>query len=155
MGRLPSLRFCFLLSSVISTLPCLSLASDGFLGDGRLRVNNDGRPNGNHALQDYQMQLMMLEQQNKKRLSMARQEHTTDNDGNWTVKHEAGRCAIKGHCGKQSFFGGALPCPDNSLADEPDKKLREKVVNLCGSKWSEGKMCCNDEQVSKCAAAST
>ncbi len=30
--------------------------------------------NGNHALQDYQMQLMLLEQQNKKRLMMARQE---------------------------------------------------------------------------------
>jgi hypothetical protein len=29
---------------------------------------------GNHALQDYQMQLMLLEQQNKKRLMMARQE---------------------------------------------------------------------------------
>ncbi|TKA68895.1 hypothetical protein B0A55_08398 [Friedmanniomyces simplex] len=30
--------------------------------------------NGNHALQDYQMQLMLLEQQNKQRLLMARQE---------------------------------------------------------------------------------
>ncbi|KAH8670804.1 hypothetical protein BX600DRAFT_229780 [Xylariales sp. PMI_506] len=30
--------------------------------------------NSNHALQDYQMQLMLLEQQNKKRLAMARQE---------------------------------------------------------------------------------
>ncbi|KAG8533769.1 uncharacterized protein KY384_001510 [Bacidia gigantensis] len=38
---------------------------------------NPGAPNGaggNHALQDYQMQLMLLEQQNKKRLLMARQE---------------------------------------------------------------------------------
>ncbi|KAK8116640.1 Som1 protein [Apiospora kogelbergensis] len=36
-----------------------------------------GNPQGggsNHALQDYQMQLMLLEQQNKKRLMMARQE---------------------------------------------------------------------------------
>jgi hypothetical protein len=33
-----------------------------------------GPPQGNHALQDYQMQLMLLEQQNKKRLLMARQE---------------------------------------------------------------------------------
>ncbi|ORY15705.1 hypothetical protein BCR34DRAFT_584878 [Clohesyomyces aquaticus] len=33
-----------------------------------------GQPQGNHALQDYQMQLMLLEQQNKKRLLMARQE---------------------------------------------------------------------------------
>ncbi|PVH90887.1 hypothetical protein DM02DRAFT_664575 [Periconia macrospinosa] len=29
---------------------------------------------GNHVLQDYQMQFMLLEQQNKKRLLMARQE---------------------------------------------------------------------------------
>ena len=33
-----------------------------------------GATGGNHALQDYQMQLMLLEQQNKKRLMMARQE---------------------------------------------------------------------------------
>lgn len=32
---------------------------------------------GNHALQDYQMQLVLLEQQNKKRLLMARQEQDT------------------------------------------------------------------------------
>ncbi|RMZ81242.1 hypothetical protein DV737_g2541, partial [Chaetothyriales sp. CBS 132003] len=36
--------------------------------------NAPGANNGNHALQDYQMQLMLLEQQNKKRLMMARQE---------------------------------------------------------------------------------
>ncbi|KAL8828072.1 MAG: hypothetical protein Q9170_006757 [Blastenia crenularia] len=38
--------------------------------------NGNGTANGggNHALQDYQMQLMLLEQQNKKRLLMARQE---------------------------------------------------------------------------------
>lgn len=35
----------------------------------------------NHALQDYQMQLMLLEQQNKKRLMMARQEQDGSNSG--------------------------------------------------------------------------
>ncbi|KAJ5895548.1 hypothetical protein N7495_007239 [Penicillium taxi] len=34
----------------------------------------NGQAQGNHALQDYQMQLMLLEQQNKRRLMMARQE---------------------------------------------------------------------------------
>ena len=34
-------------------------------------------PGTNHVLQDYQMQLMLLEQQNKKRLLMARQERDT------------------------------------------------------------------------------
>ena len=37
----------------------------------------NGAVGGNHALQDYQMQLMLLEQQNKKRLLMARQEQDT------------------------------------------------------------------------------
>ena len=36
--------------------------------------NPQAAGNSNHALQDYQMQLMLLEQQNKKRLMMARQE---------------------------------------------------------------------------------
>lgn len=40
-----------------------------------------GQPQGNHALQDYQMQLMLLEQQNKKRLLMARQEQDSMSAG--------------------------------------------------------------------------
>ncbi|KAL8729649.1 MAG: hypothetical protein Q9166_004598 [cf. Caloplaca sp. 2 TL-2023] len=44
--------------------------------------NGNGAANGgNHALQDYQMQLMLLEQQNKKRLLMARQEQEIPRDG--------------------------------------------------------------------------
>ncbi|KAJ6030862.1 uncharacterized protein N7446_000071 [Penicillium canescens] len=64
-----------------------------------------------------------------------------------TKIHEKGRCAIRGHCGKQSIFGGELPCPDNNLAKQPENSVREKLVNLCGSKWSEGPVCCKDEQV--------
>lgn len=56
-----------------------------FYGGNRMGMPNGGaagaaqaaaqqQANGNHALQDYQMQLMLLEQQNKKRLLMARQE---------------------------------------------------------------------------------
>jgi hypothetical protein len=41
---------------------------------------NAGPNSGNHALQDYQLQLMLLEQQNKKRLLMARQEQGPPND---------------------------------------------------------------------------
>lgn len=37
-------------------------------------MQTPGGQHGNHALQDYQMQLMLLEQQNKRRLMMARQE---------------------------------------------------------------------------------
>ncbi|CAO1605486.1 hypothetical protein XANCAGTX0491_009003 [Xanthoria calcicola] len=43
--------------------------------------NGNATANGNHALQDYQMQLMLLEQQNKKRLLMARQEQEIPSGG--------------------------------------------------------------------------
>ncbi|KAL1838912.1 hypothetical protein VTJ49DRAFT_2076 [Mycothermus thermophilus] len=65
----------------------------------------------------------------------------------YTPKHEAGRCAIRGHCGSKSFFGSQLPCVDNGLAKEPDDKLREQLVSLCGPKWAEGPVCCDAEQV--------
>ena len=47
---------------------------------------------GNHALQDYQMQLMLLEQQNKKRLMMARQEqdNITRGDGGAPLPGQVG-----------------------------------------------------------------
>lgn len=54
-----------------------------YYGNGQMpqvRPGMAGTPNGqpgNHALQDYQMQLMLLEQQNKRRLMMARQEQDT------------------------------------------------------------------------------
>ncbi|EPS28320.1 hypothetical protein PDE_03266 [Penicillium oxalicum 114-2] len=64
-----------------------------------------------------------------------------------TKIHEKGRCAIRGHCGKQSFFGGELPCPDNGLAHEPEEALRRKLIGLCGPKWEEGPVCCLEEQV--------
>ena len=70
------------------------------------------------------------------------------NEGNWTVKHEEGRCAMRGQCGKKSFFGGELPCPDNGLAEEPDEDTRTKLVAICGDGWSEGAVCCDEAQVS-------
>ncbi|KAL8713369.1 MAG: hypothetical protein Q9220_002568 [cf. Caloplaca sp. 1 TL-2023] len=55
-----------------------SVGADYFNANMQMRQgmpNGNGTANGgNHALQDYQMQLMLLEQQNKKRLLMARQE---------------------------------------------------------------------------------
>lgn len=44
------------------------------MGGQQMQGAPGGGQSGNHALQDYQMQLMLLEQQNKKRLMMARQE---------------------------------------------------------------------------------
>ena len=68
-------------------------------------------------------------------------------DGNWTDIHEPGRCAIRGQCGKKSFFGGDLPCPDNGKAEDPEKETRDKLVAICGDSWEEGPVCCDDAQV--------
>lgn len=65
----------------------------------------------------------------------------------YTPKHEAGRCAIRDHCGKKSFFGKELPCVDNGLAEDPDQDLRKQLVDLCGPKWNDGPVCCTSDQV--------
>ncbi|OAX80831.1 hypothetical protein ACJ72_04830 [Emergomyces africanus] len=64
-----------------------------------------------------------------------------------TLIHEEGRCAMRGHCGKKSFFGGELPCPDNGLAKAPTTDTRTKLVSLCGDKWKTGNVCCEDAQI--------
>ncbi|KAI7467196.1 multidrug efflux transporter AcrB transmembrane domain-containing protein [Hortaea werneckii] len=64
-----------------------------------------------------------------------------------TTKHEAGRCAIRGHCGSQSLFGSQLPCPDNGLAKEPSPDVRDSLVSLCGDRWADTKVCCEQEQI--------
>lgn len=74
---------------------------------------------------------------------------TSSNDGNFTTKHEQGRCAMRGQCGKKSLFGSELPCPDNSPAQTPDKDTRRNLVEICGDKWSDVDICCDDDQVSK------
>ena len=71
---------------------------------------------------------------------------SVDDKPDLTKIHEAGRCAIRGHCGKQSLFGGDLPCPDNDLAETPSDDLREDLVSLCGQEWKDSKVCCRREQ---------
>ena len=63
-----------------------------------------------------------------------------------TPIHEAGRCAIRGVC-KSGFFSDPLPCPDNGLAKAPDNSTRAKLVELCGSKWNDTDVCCEEAQV--------
>lgn len=65
----------------------------------------------------------------------------------YTPKHEAGRCAFRGQCGKQSFFGKELPCVDNGFAQDPEAQLRKELVELCGDEWLEGPVCCTLPQV--------
>ncbi|PHH80556.1 hypothetical protein CDD80_1068 [Ophiocordyceps camponoti-rufipedis] len=64
-----------------------------------------------------------------------------------TPKHEPGRCAMRGQCGKQSLFGKQLPCVDNDVAREPDSELRKEIVDLCGAEWSHSPVCCTLDQV--------
>ena len=54
---------------------------------------------------------------------------------------------MRGQCGNTSIFGKELPCPDNGLAKEPEESTREKLVGICGPKWTEGAICCDDDQV--------
>ena len=65
----------------------------------------------------------------------------------YTPKHEAGRCSLRGNCGKSSFFGPELPCADNGLATEPEDEVRKQLVDICGPKWNTGPVCCEGEQV--------
>lgn len=66
----------------------------------------------------------------------------------YTQKHEAGRCALRGTCGGGGFFSPSLPCVDNGLAKDPEDGVRQKLVNICGAKWSQGPVCCEESQVS-------
>jgi Niemann-Pick C1 protein len=68
-------------------------------------------------------------------------------DDGWTKIHEEGRCAIRGHCGSESLFGPQLPCPDNDEAEEPTADVRNKLVDICGDKWTDTLVCCKEEQV--------
>jgi Niemann-Pick C1 protein len=64
-----------------------------------------------------------------------------------TTRHEKGRCAIRGQCGKQGFFGSELPCPDNGPAKTPDDGVRKKLVDICGDQWTDSDICCEENQL--------
>ncbi|KAI0477692.1 multidrug efflux transporter AcrB transmembrane domain-containing protein [Xylariaceae sp. FL0804] len=64
-----------------------------------------------------------------------------------TPKHEAGRCAMRGHCGRKGWFGKPLPCIDNGLATTPDDDFAQEIQELCGPKWKDSQVCCDAEQL--------
>ena len=64
-----------------------------------------------------------------------------------TAVHEAGRCALQGKCGHKSWEFNDLPCVYNEKAAAPSDDLKKKLVDLCGSKWNDTDVCCNEEQV--------
>lgn len=78
---------------------------------------------GNHALQDYQMQLMLLEQQNKKRLMAARQEHdqlATHGDANRPGSFH------------QSMSPNSRPAPSPGPGGKPNMTGTPKMANQVG-----------------------
>ena len=97
-----------------------------------------GGQNGNHALQDYQMQLMLLEQQNKKRLMMARQEQD-----NQTMRPE-GQPGMPGQPGgypqgmsPQASRSGPSPNPADQMKRGTPKMGQ---IGLPGSPMPDGSM---------------
>ena len=71
-----------------------------------------GGQQGNHALQDYQMQLMLLEQQNKKRLLMARQEQDQVRPGEQQMGAQAG---FGTNMSPQGSRSGPSPNPSDQM----------------------------------------
>lgn len=87
---------------------------------------------GNHALQDYQMQLMLLEQQNKKRLLMARQEQDTTvrPDGQPGMPGAPGFAPVMSPSGSRS---GPSPGPNDQIRGTPK-------MSKAGSPMQDGTM---------------
>lgn len=117
--------------------PGLDGQHDMFAGNGprTMPANGPGAPQqGNHALQDYQMQLMLLEQQNKKRLLMARQEQD-----NMSGPHQPGAV------GAQAFNTGMSPqgnraVPSPNPADQRNRGTPKLGQQVPGSPMPEGAM---------------
>jgi ankyrin repeat protein len=62
--------------------------------ENRIRVHIDPDSQQNHALQDYQLQLMLLEQQNKRRLMLAREEQDRMSTGEKILASTAGKSPL-------------------------------------------------------------
>jgi hypothetical protein len=100
----------------------------GEMGNGmRAGQPGQGQPggSGNHALQDYQMQLMLLEQQNKKRLMMARQEQ----DG---MVQGGGREGAPGGMGPngQPFPGTSPQGPRSVNSPNPTDQMKRGTPHM-------------------------
>ena len=79
----------------------------------------------NHALQDYQMQLMLLEQQNKKRLMMARQEQDV---GGGTIRADGpagpGGPGVPTGPGGPGFQGTSPPGGRSGASPNPSEQMK-------------------------------
>jgi hypothetical protein len=92
-----------------------------------------GSGGSNHALQDYQMQLMLLEQQNKKRLMMARQEQDgmtglTRADGGPAGQGPPG--APQGPAGAQPFQGASPQGARTGASPNPAEQMKRNNQHM-------------------------
>lgn len=87
-----------------------------FIGDmgtmARQAMAQGPTQSGNHALQDYQMQLMLLEQQNKRRLMMARQEQNSIHPDGQPMTGQPG---LPPGTSPQGSRAGASPNPSEQM----------------------------------------
>lgn len=110
--------------------------SDFYNGNAAMRMGPGASANGagNHALQDYQMQLMLLEQQNKKRLLMARQEQDNLNPEGRVMSGQPGFPPVMSPSGSRS---GPSPNPSEQMKRGTPKMGH---VGLPGSPMPDGNM---------------
>lgn len=110
----------------------------GMRGPGGPMGHSVSQGGGNHALQDYQMQLMLLEQQNKKRLLMARQEqdNVTRLDGTQGIPGPAGGYAAP-NMSPQGSRSGPSPNPNDQMKRGTPKMGQ---VGIPGSPMPDGSM---------------
>ncbi|EOD49654.1 putative camp-dependent protein kinase pathway protein [Neofusicoccum parvum UCRNP2] len=113
-------------------------SQDFFQGNASARMQPGApgqQPGGNHALQDYQMQLMLLEQQNKKRLLMARQEQ--DNITQHPASGPVGQPGFPPAMSPQGSRAGPSPGPNDQMK-RGTPKLNQ--AGLPGSPMPDGAM---------------
>ncbi|MCJ1468620.1 hypothetical protein MMC07_007249 [Pseudocyphellaria aurata] len=104
-----------------------------------MRPQPNGVGGGNHALQDYQMQLMLLEQQNKKRLLMARQEHDTTPRPDGQPGGMPGAPGFAPVMSPQGSRSGPSPGPNDQIK-RGTPKMGASVLPNAGSPMPDGSM---------------
>ena len=113
----------------------------GDMGPGNMRpgaANGQATGGSNHALQDYQMQLMLLEQQNKKRLMMARQEQDLNTNNMPRVDGPGGPGGPGGVGGPgvpagpnaQAFQGTSPPGGRSGASPNPSEQMKRAAQQM-------------------------
>ncbi|KAL7750576.1 niemann-Pick type C- protein 1 [Sorochytrium milnesiophthora] len=60
---------------------------------------------------------------------------------------QEGTCVMYGQCGQRSLFSPPLNCAGKFDAVQPGKSHRSSLVQVCGSRFAAGKVCCDEDQL--------